>query len=683
MQFYLDEADAVPICLFAPSNAPSREPHHHALSTYHADHHPQEQEQQHRSVPGHPYIRFVKDSDLDGNYPFDAFQDLRGAYASSPLTEVQARMRSIQHQRAQAQLHRALLEQQLREHEQRERALYEEQMLLEHQRRTHARVAAERARAAYLGRMQEEERHRQMQELSRARQEKAVADRKGGDEDEAVFYPPFHFFGHILDNQIKNQDSIERKRAEKAALTNLLETYFGHEEPAEKKQTEEQDLKRARCQKTVKQAPELSSPSVPQASPPPTLKSPVRVASPEAAAKAGTALAGATRTLPAFGVRSSQLDPAVLDNVLRVVHNRLDEIAKEEEHEKTPEKKTPEKAESKPESSEDDKISVNIIDEAAAPAEKPQTANRPASAQKGVEIEEPVDYSKLADSLRRRVNGLSDNNTFVPPTPRLGSDTDDEQSDCPATKQSSNNNSGEHTDSEFASMMDSCKSQLRNLQDATKNPDGEAARHRRRHRRHRHNRRLRRSRSRRAQRPSKDNVPASSPDQAQAQAPSPAPKVQPEDPEQERQKRAVNTMENYILGQRNMRKAHKILESLRTLRHIDDDLEKVRQDYNWRLRNLQLSFVSDNKGNLKLAYNSSNKDFHEYQEVLQRLLIKLDSVESFGDDAVRSKRKNVVKKIQATLDALDRFVADQESEVSESSVGEDSLADESSNGDWF
>ncbi|KAJ1939934.1 hypothetical protein GGF37_004194 [Kickxella alabastrina] len=554
-------------------------------------------------------------------------------------------------------------------------------MLLEHQRRTHARVAAERARAAYLGRMQEEERHRQMQELNRAYQEKAAADRKGGDEDEAVFYPPFHFFGHILDNQIKNQDSIERKRAEKAALTNLLETYFGHEEPAKKKQTEKQDLKRERCQKTVKQAPELSSPSVPQASPSPTLKSPVRVASPEAAAKAGTALAGATRTLPPFGVRSSQLDPAVLDNVLRVVHNRLDEIAKEEEHEKTPEKKTPEKAESKSESSEDDKIRVNIIDEASAPAEKPQTANRPASAQKGVEIEEPVDYSKLADSLRRRVNGLSDNNTFVPPTPHLGSDTDDEQSDSPATKQSSNNNSGEHTDSEFASMMDSCKSQLRNLQDATKNPDGEAARHRRRHRRHRHNRRLRRSRSRRAQGPSKDNIPVSSPDQTQA--PAPAPKVQPEDSEQERQKRAVNTMENYILGQRNMRKAHKILESLRTLRHIDDDLEKVRQDYNWRLRNLQLSFVSDNKGNLKLAYNSSNKDFHEYQEVLQRLLIKLDSVESFGNDAVRSKRKNVVKKIQATLDALDRFVADQESEVSESSVTEDSLADESSNGDWF
>ncbi|KAI7819758.1 hypothetical protein BX661DRAFT_201210 [Kickxella alabastrina] len=43
-------------------------------------------------------------------------------------------------------------------------------------------------------------------------------------------------------------------------------------------------------------------------------------------------------------------------------------------------------------------------------------------------------------------------------------------------KQSSNNNSGKHTNSEFASMMDSCKSQVRNLQDATKNPDNKAKR---------------------------------------------------------------------------------------------------------------------------------------------------------------------------------------------------------------
>ncbi|KAJ1940357.1 hypothetical protein GGF37_004009, partial [Kickxella alabastrina] len=59
--------------------------------------------------------------------------------------------------------------------------------------------------------------------------------------------------------------------------------------------------------------------------------------------------------------------------------------------------------------------------------------------------------------------------TYFVPSLHLGSDAED--------KQSSNNNSGKHTNSEFASMMDSCKSQVRNLQDATKNPDNKAVHH--------------------------------------------------------------------------------------------------------------------------------------------------------------------------------------------------------------
>ncbi|KAJ1943660.1 hypothetical protein GGF37_002546 [Kickxella alabastrina] len=77
--------------------------------------------------------------------------------------------------------------------------------------------------------------------------------------------------------------------------------------------------------------------------------------------------------------------------------------------------------------------------------------------------------------------------------------------------------------------MDSCKSQMRNLQDAAKNPDSEAARHSR-HLCNRHNWRLRHSRSRRAQRLSKDNTPVSG----------------------SRQKSTVSTIKGYIWGQRNM-----------------------------------------------------------------------------------------------------------------------------------
>ncbi|KAJ1913648.1 hypothetical protein LPJ71_002472, partial [Coemansia sp. S17] len=89
-----------------------------------------------------------------------------------------------------------------------------------------------------------------------------------------------------------------------------------------------------------------------------------------------------------------------------------------------------------------------------------------------------------------------------------------------------------------------------------------------------------------------------------------------------------------------------------------------------------LSFVADKSGNLKLAYNQDNKPFLMYQDVLQNLLYKLDEVSSKGDEIVRAKRKAVVVKIQDTLDALDRFAADQESELTESGSA---LADESSN----
>ncbi|KAJ2039420.1 hypothetical protein GGI03_006924, partial [Coemansia sp. RSA 2337] len=71
-----------------------------------------------------------------------------------------------------------------------------------------------------------------------------------------------------------------------------------------------------------------------------------------------------------------------------------------------------------------------------------------------------------------------------------------------------------------------------------------------------------------------------------------------------------------------------------------------------------------------------NKPFLMYQDVLQKLLYKLDEVSSKGEEIVRAKRKAVVVKIQNTLDALDRFAADQESELTESGSA---LADESSN----
>ncbi|KAJ2873364.1 hypothetical protein FB639_004220, partial [Coemansia asiatica] len=356
MQFFLDE-NTVPIRLFAANSAPSlrrrqvphRQQQEHQFRFQLPSHHHQQQ----RSVPGYPYIRFVEDDDLDGGYPFDAFQDLRSAYFSSPLSDIQARMRNIQQQRAQAQLHRSLLEQQLREHERRERELIEYQQRLENERRAHAKAAADRARAAYLSRLEKDEQQRQLDALCAARlaaSQKASAQRaelpvnnrdenEGEDDEQAVFYPPFHFFNHILSNQIKSQDDIERKRAERNALNSLLETYFG--QSADGSEQKKKDNSQSAAASRESSAGANSAGKSRQASQSPFASNVSQQPAPlMASATADTAdnsnpsLAAATRHLPPFGIRSSQLDPGVLDNVLRVVHDRLAEIAADEADEK-------------------------------------------------------------------------------------------------------------------------------------------------------------------------------------------------------------------------------------------------------------------------------------------------------------------------------------------------------------
>ncbi|KAJ2757189.1 hypothetical protein GGI19_000239 [Coemansia pectinata] len=592
MQFFLDDS-SVPIHLFSASNAPHQGPQQQPPTT--------RQQQPRRSVPGFPYIRF-NDDEYDGSYPFDAFQDLRSAYGSSPLASLQSRLRLIQQQRAQAQLQRLLLEQQMHEHVQRERELRRYQMALEKQRQAHARAAAEQARRAYLGRLAKEEQERQV----RAR----------GD----AFSPPFHFFNMILENQLKSQDDVERRRAQKVALGGMLDAYFGQAQESEKQ---------AKGVPPVERTP----------SPP--------------------SLAGIQQ--PQKGADFS-LEPGVLDNVLRVVHDRLNEIAAEEAEEQA--EKTAPVASAPPQTPPRPQSTRSTDDTAGAVPE-----------QKGVEIEEPIDYGKLANILRGRVNTLNDVNVFVPrspppeqfsafatPPPPAKRET---KLASPAMDVDNEAVGAEHTDSEFAGMMNECKAQLKELKDTTAATQPQGKRRQRRHHRPRHRARHH------DDKPQVDEsvfFPAESvaadmavPEQAEATA---------------AQKQAVNTIEDYILGARNARKAQAAMSSLRQLHDIELELDAIREQYNRQLHDTQLSFVADKSGNLKLAFNQGNKPFLMYQDVLQKLLYKLDEVPSGGDEIVRAKRKAVVVKIQDTLEALDRFAADQESELTESGSA---LADESSN----
>ncbi|KAJ2616516.1 hypothetical protein H4S08_000752 [Coemansia sp. RSA 1365] len=656
MQFFLDDTDATPIRLFSANNAP----HPRASRSFVAR---PPLARGDRSVPGYPYIRFVNDDDYDGSYPFDAFQDLRSAYSTSSLSDIQAQLRVLQQQRAQAQLRRALLEQQQQTIAQREHELLAYQRQLEKQRQEQARAASERARLAYLSRLREDEQQKQLENQRQAQKASRENEAATSGKDNVVFFPPFHFFDHILDSQFRSQDEVERRRAHKSALSDLLDLYFS--DAASKPTSDSQSLQSVERE---------SGPKAPVPTPATSRK--ISVVGPPSDEQ---------RSLP-YGARAQEPDPALLDNVLRVVHDRLAEIGAEEDAEKAREA-TREASRSPPTLSTNaktktkatpQKADVDIVEEPASSPPPTPSAKIPRNSPpigSDVEVEEPTDYNRLARLLRNRVHGLGDEDVFVPLSPlgdnehspepdELPKVTSQEEKDTQQEEKPAEDEANEHTDSEFADMLDDCKCQLREMKEADGKQDHQRAT-RRRHRRHN-----------RKHKQSKRAKKAAEKQQQQQQ------QLAAEGPEEQRQRQAVKTIEDYVLGAKSKRVAKQVRESLSSLHHLELELDQIRKDYSRRVNDTQLSFVADKNGDLRLAYNRDNSAFHAYKDTLQRLLLKLDTIPSYGDEVIRAKRRSIVIKIQDTLDALDRLASEQESEHSASSPSEGAMADVSSNNEY-
>ncbi|KAF9526012.1 hypothetical protein CPB83DRAFT_858505 [Crepidotus variabilis] len=60
-------------------------------------------------------------------------------------------------------------------------------------------------------------------------------------------------------------------------------------------------------------------------------------------------------------------------------------------------------------------------------------------------------------------------------------------------------------------------------------------------------------------------------------------------------------------------------------------------------------------GEPKLAYTSVNYPLHTYTDAMDKLLMKLDGVESWGEKAVREKRRSIVRDINKESARLDRY----------------------------
>jgi len=60
----------------------------------------------------------------------------------------------------------------------------------------------------------------------------------------------------------------------------------------------------------------------------------------------------------------------------------------------------------------------------------------------------------------------------------------------------------------------------------------------------------------------------------------------------------------------------------------------------------------------KLAFNSTNYVLHSYLDSLDKLLVRLDGIESWGDQDVRARRRAVVKEIEEEQARLDKMLKD-------------------------
>ncbi|KAJ6630114.1 hypothetical protein B0H10DRAFT_1985046, partial [Mycena sp. CBHHK59/15] len=63
----------------------------------------------------------------------------------------------------------------------------------------------------------------------------------------------------------------------------------------------------------------------------------------------------------------------------------------------------------------------------------------------------------------------------------------------------------------------------------------------------------------------------------------------------------------------------------------------------------------DDGQNAKLAFTPTNVPLHTHMEMLSRLLVSLDSVESWGDRKVRERRRDVVRMVEGEAGRLEEF----------------------------
>ncbi|RCI00135.1 hypothetical protein CU098_011129 [Rhizopus stolonifer] len=99
---------------------------------------------------------------------------------------------------------------------------------------------------------------------------------------------------------------------------------------------------------------------------------------------------------------------------------------------------------------------------------------------------------------------------------------------------------------------------------------------------------------------------------------------------------------------------------LDALNRIEQELDEVRQKHEDHILHGTLKFPEIEEGRSTSpetlsATSAENKEFLGYEDQIMKLLLKLDTIDSEGDEEIRNKRKSLVKQAERMLETLDEF----------------------------
>ncbi|EIE82145.1 hypothetical protein G6F46_010247 [Rhizopus delemar] len=121
------------------------------------------------------------------------------------------------------------------------------------------------------------------------------------------------------------------------------------------------------------------------------------------------------------------------------------------------------------------------------------------------------------------------------------------------------------------------------------------------------------------------------------------------------------------------------LAKYEALGRIEQELKDIRQKHEEHILHNTLDFpVSDGRlssPDSLVATTANNRQFLGYEDEIMKILLKLDTIESDGDEDIRIERKNLVKQAEMMLETLDEYRQREWERVSSGSSSEDEFID--------